>query len=921
MIHRLVVPEVVQTSAMDCGPAVLAAVLKGFGIPARYDRLREACQTDVDGTSIDMLEEVARQLGLDAEQVMLPADHLLMPEAAALPALLVVRQPGGLTHFVLVWRCLGPLVQIMDPAVGRRWTSRRQLLEQVHVHQQRVPAAAWGEWARSEGLRQPLARRLRNLGLGRDAAALIDRAAQAPGWSALALLDAATRLVETLVRGGGVRPGAEARGVLRSFLEGTPDRQRTIPDNCWSVRSAPPGPGGEEQLILRGAVLVRISRGADDRRPSEQGPAPELAAAVAQAEVRPGRELLRLGRGLGRLFWLLLAGGLALTACGTILEAGLLRGVFELGRLLGLVEQRLLALGCLAGFGAVLLLLELGVAGALVRLGRRLEVRLRAAFLEKLPQLHDRYFQSRPVSDMAERSHALHQVRLLPRLAGRFVRAALVLALTVAALAWVDPLSAPLALAGAVLALGVPLALLPLLQGLDLRVRTHAGALSRFYLDVLLGLPAVRAHGAERAVRREHEGLLVEWVRASRRLLRWVVVLEGLQSAAGFGLAGWLLFLHAGRVSEAASMLLVAYWALQSPVLGEEIALLIRQYPIYRNVTLRLLEPLGEEDDKVTRWQGGKVTAAVLSPCHLATLSPCHPKGVAISLNDVTVRAGGHTLLKDVRLDLEAGSHVAIVGASGAGKSTLLGLLLGWHRPAAGSVRIDGEPLDAGRLERLRLETAWVDPAVHLWNTTLLDNLLYGANPDEAPAVGAVVENANLIDVLRRLPEGLQTPLGQGGGLLSGGQGQRVRLGRALVRADARLVLLDEPFRGLDREQRRALLRRALQVWRGATLLCVTHDVGETGEFERVLVVESGRVVEDGCPAELSANPQSRYRALLEAEAEVRSGLWESAGWRRLRLEDGWLSEASPAPPAGPCAACRRDRPGRAACRHERIPN
>jgi ATP-binding cassette subfamily B protein len=217
-----------------------------------------------------------------------------------------------------------------------------------------------------------------------------------------------------------------------------------------------------------------------------------------------------------------------------------------------------------------------------------------------------------------------------------------------------------------------------------------------------------------------------------------------------------------------------------------------------------------------------------------------------------------------------------------------------------------------------------VDPAVHLWNTTLLDNLLYGANPDEAPAVGAVVENASLIDVLRRLPEGLQSPLGEGGGLLSGGQGQRVRLGRALVRADARLVLLDEPFRGLDREQRRTLLRRARPVWRDATLLCVTHDVGETSEFERVLVVESGRVVEDGCPTDLSADPRSRYRALLDAETEVRTGLWESAGWRRLRLEEGRLSEAAPAAAhqtPGPCAACRRTRPSRAACQHERVPN
>ncbi len=99
--RRWLVPEVVQTSAMDCGPAVLAAGLAGFGIRARYDRLREACQTDVDGTSIDQIEQVARLLGLDAEQVMVPADHLFLPEAALLPALLVVRQPNGLTHFVL----------------------------------------------------------------------------------------------------------------------------------------------------------------------------------------------------------------------------------------------------------------------------------------------------------------------------------------------------------------------------------------------------------------------------------------------------------------------------------------------------------------------------------------------------------------------------------------------------------------------------------------------------------------------------------------------------------------------------------------------------------------------------------------------------------------------------------------------------
>jgi len=107
-----------------------------------------------------------------------------------------------------------------------------------------------------------------------------------------------------------------------------------------------------------------------------------------------------------------------------------------------------------------------------------------------------------------------------------------------------------------------------------------------------------------------------------------------------------------------------------------------------------------------------------------------------------------------------------------------------------------------------------------------------------------------------------------------------------------RLVILDEPFRGLDRECRRELLARARRLWRDATLLCITHDVGATQTFDCVLVVEAGRIVKHGAPAVLAAHPESHYRALLEAEAEVREGLWSSGVWRRLRLEGGHLVEA-----------------------------
>ena len=135
-------PEVVQTSGMDCGPAALKCLLEGFGIPVSYGRLREACQTGVDGTSIDTLEEVAVRLGLEAEQIVLPVDHLALPEARALPAIVVTLQPGGVTHFVVVWRRVGRWVQVMDPAQGRRWLSLEALERELYVHATEV-AADW----------------------------------------------------------------------------------------------------------------------------------------------------------------------------------------------------------------------------------------------------------------------------------------------------------------------------------------------------------------------------------------------------------------------------------------------------------------------------------------------------------------------------------------------------------------------------------------------------------------------------------------------------------------------------------------------------------------------------------------------------------------------------------------------------------
>src|SRR5262249_52396352 len=156
------------------------------------------------------------------------------------------------------------------------------------------------------------------------------------------------------------------------------------------------------------------------------------------------------------------------------------------------------------------------------------------------------------------------------------------------------------------------------------------------------------------------------------------------------------------------------------------------------NVALRMLEPLGaiEEAEDANERE---------TPNHGRDDergSQASVRGVAVRLADVSVLAAGHTILDGVDLSVAPGEHVAIVGPSGAGKSTLVGLLLGWHRAAAGRVEVDGALLRGARLDQLRREAAWVDPACQIWNRALLDNLLYGSSTGAEGHLGEVVAEA-----------------------------------------------------------------------------------------------------------------------------------------------------------------------------------
>ncbi len=138
--RRFLAVEVVQTSNMDCGPAALKCLLEGYHVPISFGRLREACQTDVDGTSIDTIEEIASDLGLIAEQSLIPIDHVTLASARALPAIVVVNR-GAQLHFVVVWRRVGRWLQVMDPAVGRRLITVSQFQREIHLHTHIVDTA------------------------------------------------------------------------------------------------------------------------------------------------------------------------------------------------------------------------------------------------------------------------------------------------------------------------------------------------------------------------------------------------------------------------------------------------------------------------------------------------------------------------------------------------------------------------------------------------------------------------------------------------------------------------------------------------------------------------------------------------------------------------------------------------------------
>jgi ATP-binding cassette, subfamily C, bacterial CydC len=245
------------------------------------------------------------------------------------------------------------------------------------------------------------------------------------------------------------------------------------------------------------------------------------------------------------------------------------------------------------------------------------------------------------------------------------------------------------------------------------------------------------------------------------------------------------------------------------------------------------------------------------------------PVDHTLEFDRVTFRyeAGDPPVLEDVSFVLEPGKRVAVVGPSGAGKSTLANLILRFWDPSSGRIELGGHDVREYSQDDLRDLIGMVAQDTHVFNDTLRGNLLL-ANP-EATDTGLhrVITQVQLSDLVERLPEGLDSPLGEQGLKLSGGERQRISVARALLK-DAPLLVLDEPTANLDPMTERELLNAAYGLMRDRATLVITHRLVNMEDMDEILVLDAGRIVERGTH-EVLLGARGLYRQMVEVQRGV----------------------------------------------------
>jgi subfamily B ATP-binding cassette protein MsbA len=373
-------------------------------------------------------------------------------------------------------------------------------------------------------------------------------------------------------------------------------------------------------------------------------------------------------------------------------------------------------------------------------------------------------------------------------------------------------------------------------RSINQRIQAQMGTFTQALDESISGHKVVKIHNAQAFEQARFDALNDQ----NRRLGMKVVVTNA-------GSTGMVQVIAAFAVSS------IIYYATQPAQLA---SITPGAFVSFMGAMMSLLGPIKSLTTVNERLQRGIAAAEdlFLLLAEATETSPPQPqpliraKGEISFINTHFAYTDGQPVLKGVNVHIHAGQTVAFVGKSGSGKTTLLSLLPRFYEVERGQILLDGLPIQDYALHDLRGQFALVDQQVRLFNDTIAHNVAYGLNAS-TEAIEAAVKAAHAWEFIQKLPQGLQTPVGQNGVLLSGGQRQRLAIARALLK-NAPVLILDEATSALDNESERAIqaaLETAMKTLvQGRTTLIIAHRLSTIQNADLIVVMQEGRIVETG---------------------------------------------------------------------------
>ena len=464
---------------------------------------------------------------------------------------------------------------------------------------------------------------------------------------------------------------------------------------------------------------------------------------------------------------------------------------------------------------------------------------MRLALFRHLQRLSPRFYARMPLGQIASRINSdISEIqRVAAELALSWVGSVVFLVGAVVILIALDPLLFAVSIAVLPLSLFALVRYRRRLEDSIAVVRDRSAGIGTFLIEALQGMRLVVTHNAqEREIARfrERNDGFIDALMRMRRLTYLSGGIPGLLLALGSGavllVGGWRVI--DGRITMGT---LVAFVAYQMRLLGPVQSLMGLYASIATaKVSLRRVHEILDTAPEVTE------------PDRATALPSARGEVV---LDDVTFTFDrGAAVLDRVSLAVPAGECLAIVGASGGGKSTIADLLVRQLDPTAGRILLDGHDLRGLRLDDVRRLVVVVEQDPFLFNTSVAENIRYARPDASAGDVAAAARAAGLAELIDRLPEGIDTPVGERGRALSAGERQRLAIARAFL-ADPAVLVLDEATGAVDPATEAQVVSGYEAVMRGRTTIVISHRLEPARRADRVVVLDRGRIVEDG-PAE-----------------------------------------------------------------------